>query len=73
MPFEYYMSNTIPIEVHRDFQWNQVEEYIQGVEDGTIITNKWIKLAFKKFQNDLVKAKLWRLKGMVSSPMTLMS
>lgn len=40
-------------EDYRDFQWKQTEDYINGVKDGSIITNEWIKLAVERFENDV--------------------
>lgn len=38
--------------------WDSVEEYITGVENGTIIVNKWIKLAVARFKADLKREDL---------------
>lgn len=37
--------------------WEKHEQYIKGVEDGSIITNKWIKLLIEKYKDNLKNPK----------------
>lgn len=38
--------------------WDKVDDYIKGVETGSIIVNKWIKKAVINFKNDLNRSDL---------------
>ena len=33
--------------------WNKGYQYVEDISSGTIVSNKWIKLAVKRFRNDL--------------------
>jgi phage terminase large subunit-like protein len=46
------------IEKYISEQNAKVEAYIQGVNNGTIIANKWIKLAVKRYQKDIKRKDL---------------
>jgi len=43
----------IDMQSYCDKQWEQVEAYIKGVEEGTIITGKDIQLAVQRFREDV--------------------
>ncbi len=39
-------------------QNNKVNDYVEGVKNGTIVVNKWIKLAVKRYEKDLKRKDL---------------
>lgn len=45
-------------EQYCEFGWKQHQKYIHDVQKGLILTNKWIKLAIKRFEDDLKREDL---------------
>jgi len=40
-------------DLYAEEQWNKAEEFINGVESGDILSNKYVKLAVKRYKKDL--------------------
>jgi len=51
------MKTRLSPQKYSDICWEKVEEYCKGIEKGTIVSNRWIKLLVKKFKEDVKNPK----------------
>ena len=52
------MNKDVSIESYLDICYDMVKDWVDGIEEGRIVSNKWIKLAIKRYRNDLKREDL---------------